>query len=91
MKRKIWKIAGIGVWMLGALLSAACAAHAQTPPEPYPAMAPLAQYLMTDRDAEIQLARSAAPAAISDHANVLVLGTHGYESAVEGSMDLYAK
>lgn len=48
-------------------------------------MAPLAQYLMTDRDAEIQLARSAAPASISDHAKVLVLGLHGYETAVEGS------
>ena len=48
-------------------------------------MAPLAQYLMADRDAEIQLARSAAPAAISDHARVLVLGQHGYETAVEGT------
>jgi hypothetical protein len=47
-------------------------------------MAPLAQYLMTDRNAEIALARSAAPKAISADATILVLGRHGYETAVEG-------
>src|SRR5215475_10614174 len=46
-------------------------------------MAPLEQYLM-DRDAEISLARSAAPESISRDAAVLVLGRHGYETAVEG-------
>jgi hypothetical protein len=51
---------------------------------PYPTMAPLEQYLMADRNAEIALARSAAPAAISSEATVVVLGRHGYESAVEG-------
>jgi hypothetical protein len=51
---------------------------------PYPAMAPLEQYLMADRNAEIALARSAAPAAISSEAAVVVLGRHGYETAVEG-------
>ncbi len=51
---------------------------------PYPAMAPIGQYLMPDRAAEIALARSAAPAAISSHATVLVLGRAGYETAVEG-------
>src|SRR6202035_1195196 len=50
---------------------------------PYPSMAPLEQYLM-DRDAEIALARSAAPEAISRDADVLVLGRHGYETAVKG-------
>ena len=39
---------------------------------------------MTDRDAEIALARSAAPAAISRDAKILVLGRHGYETAIEG-------
>jgi hypothetical protein len=47
-------------------------------------MAPLDQYLMTDRNAEIALARSAAPASISSDAKVLVLGRHGYETAVKG-------
>lgn len=46
-------------------------------------MAPLEQYLM-QRDAEIALARTAAPEAISRDATVLVLGRHGYETAVEG-------
>lgn len=50
---------------------------------PYPRMAPLDQYLM-DRDAEIALARSSAPEAISREAKVLVLGRHGYETAIEG-------
>lgn len=51
----------------------------------YSSMAPLEQYLMPDRQAEIDLARSAAPVAISDHATVLVLARHGYEVATEGS------
>lgn len=51
---------------------------------PYPAMAPVDQYLMSDRDAEIALARSAAPASISHDATILVLTGHGYETAVEG-------
>ena len=50
----------------------------------YPSMAPLDQYLMPDRDAEIALARSAAPDAISGEAKILVLGRKGYETAVEG-------
>ena len=44
---------------------------------------PLSQYLMP-RDAEIALARSAAPAGISDHATIKVLTTTGYEVAHEG-------
>jgi hypothetical protein len=47
-------------------------------------MAPLEQYLMADRDAEIALARSAAPESISGDADVMVLGRHGYETAVKG-------
>ncbi len=50
----------------------------------YPQMAPIEEYLMTDRNAEIALARSAAPESISRDATVLVLGRHGYETAVEG-------
>jgi hypothetical protein len=56
---------------------------AQASKPAYPSMAPLDQYLM-DRDAEIALARSAAPEAISRDAKVLVLGRHGFETAVEG-------
>src|SRR5579862_5010565 len=50
---------------------------------PYPSMATLDQYLM-ERNAEIAMARSAAPEAISRDADVLVLGRHGYETAVKG-------
>ena len=58
--------------------------QAQAPKKAYPSMAPLDQYLMTDRNAEIALARSAAPDAISGDAKIMVLGRHGYETAVEG-------
>src|SRR5260370_3837248 len=57
--------------------------QAQDNKNPYPSMAPLNQYLM-DRDAEIALARSAAPEAISRDAEALGLGRHGYETAVKG-------
>jgi hypothetical protein len=50
----------------------------------YTKMAPVDQYLMADRDAEIALARSAAPESISSGAEVLVLGRHGYETSVKG-------
>lgn len=50
---------------------------------PYPKMAPIGQYFM-DRTAEIALARSAAPESISSKAEVLVLGSHGFETAVQG-------
>lgn len=59
-------------------------AQAQNAKAPYPAMAPLEQYLMPDRNEEIKLARSAAPDSISGDAEVLVLGKHGYETAVPG-------
>ncbi len=50
----------------------------------YPTMAPLEQYLMADRTAEIALARSAAPPSISDDATIMVLGHDGYDTAVPG-------
>jgi hypothetical protein len=45
----------------------------------------LAPYLMTDRTAEIALARSAAPKHVSDSATVLVLARNGFVEAVRGS------
>lgn len=59
-------------------------AAAATGKNPYPAMAPLGQYRMASEAQEIALAKSAAPASISDHAEVLVLGEHGYVTAVKG-------
>lgn len=63
-------------------LFVSCQAQAK---DPYPAMAPIAQYLMPDQNAEIALARTAAPKSISDSAEVLVLGRDGYTTAVKGS------
>jgi hypothetical protein len=53
-------------------------------PTAYPSMASIEQYLMPDRNAEIALARSAAPESISSDAKILVLGWRGYETAIEG-------
>ena len=50
----------------------------------YPSMASIEQYLMPDRNAEIALARSAAPESISIDAKIMVLGWRGYETAIEG-------
>jgi hypothetical protein len=48
-------------------------------------MAPLDAYMMADRDAEIALARSAAPASIAAEAEVMVLGKTGFTTAVKGT------
>src|SRR5262249_13044387 len=69
---------------LAFMLGAAGHAIAQDAKVPYPRMAPVEQYLMGDRRAEIALAQSAAPESISRDAEVLVLGRHGYESAIQG-------
>jgi hypothetical protein len=63
----------------------ACAGTAAADPAKaaYPKMAPLDDYLM-ERDAEIALAKSAAPAPISNDATVMVLTKKGYETAVQG-------
>ena len=70
-----------------ALLVVLCVAHqamAQEAKTRYPKMAPIDEYLMADRDAEIVLARSAAPESIARDAEVLVLARHGFETAVKG-------
>jgi hypothetical protein len=59
-------------------------ARAQSKPAPYPAVAPLNQYFIPDKASEIALARSAAPASISDGADVLVLSQDGYVTAAKG-------
>ena len=67
-----------------AYLGTANQAMAQEAKTPYPNMAPVDQYLMTDQAAEIAMARSAAPESIARDAEVLVLGRHGFETAVKG-------
>ncbi len=75
----------LGASLVAALLSTPWLAQAQDPAASYPQMAAVDQYLMADRDAEIAMARSAAPTAISGDAEVLVLGRHGYETAIKGT------
>jgi hypothetical protein len=61
-------------------------AHAQDKaPTAYPAMASIEQYRIANREDEIALARSAAPPSVSASAEVLVLGSRGYETAVKGT------
>ena len=84
MNRKMVKTIVWGNFVLAAVLSAGCQIQAQDAKTPYPSIGPIDQYFITDRNAEIALARSAAPEAISRDATVLVLGRHGYETAVEG-------
>jgi hypothetical protein len=52
--------------------------RAQAQSAPYPAAAPINQYLIPAKASEIDLARGAAPASISGAAAVLVLGPDGY-------------
>ena len=66
------------------IFCAAWEAKAQDTKTSYPSMAPLEQYLIADRNEEIKMARSAAPDSISGDAGVLVLGRHGYETAIKG-------
>src|SRR5262249_33527595 len=59
-------------------------AQAEADANPYAQMAPLEQYLIADQDAEVALARTGAPASISNDAEVMVLGRTGYKTAAEG-------
>jgi hypothetical protein len=84
MYRKIVKTIASGSFALVVAIGAAWQTQAQDHKTAYPSMAPLDRYLITDRNAEIALASSAAPEAISRDATVLVLGRKGYETAVKG-------
>ena len=71
---------------LVALLAPDAAAYGQASnANLYPTMAPIAKYLMPSAAAEIAMARTAAPASISDHAEILVLTKTGYVTAVKGT------
>jgi len=64
------------------VFSAAWHAYAESK-DGYPQMAPVDQYMMT-RDGEMAMARTAAPKSISQDAEILILETGGYTSAVAG-------
>jgi len=85
MKRKTFKMIALAFFALVVALCAARPGRAADPKNPYPtSMAPLDQYLMGRND-EIALARSAAPPSVARDATVMVLGRHGYETAVKGT------
>ena len=73
------------VLALSVCFSVSGSSRAQVQREPYPAMAPLDSYTTTDESAEISLARSAAPATISNKAEVLLLRRDGYATVVKGT------
>ena len=85
MPQKTIKLIALAFLMHVVVLGAANQAQAQAEKTSYPAMAPLDQYLISGANSEIALARSAAPASISDAAEVMVLGPTGYTTAVKGT------
>ena len=92
MRRTIYVSVAVLIVVMAAAVRNSQTMHAQTHeqmtrqggPATYSSMASLDLYLM-DREAEIALARSAAPEAISRDATVLVLGRHGYQTAATGN------
>ena len=85
MKRNTVEMIALPLFVLTLALGVTQQAQAQDAKSPYPtSMAPVEQYLM-DRDAEIAMARSAAPPNIAKDATVLVFGRNGYETAVRGT------
>ena len=85
MRKNLKAIAFTVLFVQLGLFAAICQAQAQADKAPYPAMASLDQYLISDKDSEIALARTAAPKSISDGAEVMVLGRQGYTSEVKGT------
>jgi len=83
MLRNTGQANGLVSAVLIAVFGAAWPMQAQDTSSPYPSMAPIEQYRM-NRDAEIALARTAAPPSISRDAEVLVLGQKNFETAVQG-------
>lgn len=68
--------------LLASMMIAAWQQNAMS--EEYPRRAPVEQYLMADTAAEIAMGRTAAPAAITRDATILILGRSGYKTAVNG-------
>jgi len=88
MLRYTGKAIGWGGVVLVAMFGAAWLIQArdtkaQDIKSPYSTMAPIEQYRM-DRDAEIAMARTAAPPSISRDAEIVVLGQKNFETAVQG-------
>ena len=85
MRKDHFKLIALVFFVQVVLLGATRLAQAQTKKAAYPAMAPVDEYLIADENTEIALARTAAPASISDGAEVMVLGRKGFTTAVKGT------
>ncbi|MGA8556524.1 MAG: hypothetical protein WB630_19085 [Candidatus Acidiferrales bacterium] len=84
MKRLAAGTAIFASLVLVVVLCAMVEGRTQNSQAAYPNISPLDQYLTEDRNTEIAMARSAAPESVSQDAEVMVLGRHGYETAVKG-------
>jgi len=85
MQKKMIRLVALAFLVEVVFSCASGQARAQAEKADYPAMAPFDQYLMPDENSEVELARSAAPASVSDGAEVMVLGRNGYTIAVKGT------
>jgi hypothetical protein len=85
MKRKLFSTITSKIFALAFVLALAWQVNSQGAKTSYPNMAPVDQYLMADKNAEVALARTAAPDSISRDAEILVLTQHGYETAAKGT------
>ncbi len=85
MRRNGAAILASTVLGLAVMQGAVDRAGAQESKTAYPAMAPVDAYMMADQASEVALARTAAPASISDSAEVMVLGRTGYTTAAKGT------
>jgi len=85
MRKNHIKFITLALALQAVLPAAGNQAVAQAAKAAYPAMAPLDQYLISDEQSEIALARSAAPASISDKAEIMVLTRDGYKTVVKGA------
>ena len=81
--QRIFSVTVFSLFAVLFMLVAASPTSAQQAATPYPRMLPLEQYMM-ERNAEVALARSAAPDSVSKDAEVIVLGRHGYETVAKG-------
>lgn len=84
MERNDMKTICLALLVLIILTGVTSRAQAQTKKSPYPAMAPVSEYMMPE-GAELALARTAAPKSISDAAEVMVLRNDGYATAAKGT------
>jgi hypothetical protein len=85
MRKNYFKLIAFVILVQLCLPDATRQMRAQTKKTAYPAMAPVDAYLIADQNAEIALARSAAPASIGKEAEVMVLGKSGFTTAVKGT------